>query len=224
VTQAERWLAATWPVVRAALPDPPARVVELGCGTVGGHVPMLLAEGYEALGVDPEAPEGAEYRRVEFERLEDPPAEAAAIVASASLHHVEDPRVVLDAIGRALAPGGRVIVVEWDWEAFDRPTSDWCFRRLGPDDDGGWLHRHRDAWVASGTSWDDYLRGWAKEHRIHPARELLALLAERFRLDPPVRGPYFFADLDGTTEDDEARAIEAGEIRAARLDVVGVRG
>ena len=51
-----------------------------------------------------------------------------------------------------------------------------------------------------------------------------ALLAERFRLDPPVRGPYFFADLDGTTEDDEARAIEAGEIRAARLDVVGVRG
>jgi SAM-dependent methyltransferase len=223
MTQAERWLAATWPVVRAALPDPPARVVELGCGTVGGHVPMLLAEGYEALGVDPEAPEGAEYRRVEFERLEDPPAEAAAIVASASLHHVEDPRVVLDAIGRVLAPGGRVIVVEWDWEAFDRPTSDWCFRRLGPDDDGGWLHRHRDAWVASGTSWDDYLRGWAKEHRIHPARELLALLAERFRLDPPVRGPYFFADLDGTTEEDEARAIHAREIRAARVDVVGAK-
>jgi len=224
VEGAERWLTATWPVVRRALPDPPARVVELGCGTLGGHVPLLRAAGYDALGVDPAAPEGAEYRRVEFERLEDPPTEAAAIVASASLHHVEDPRAVLDAMGRALAAGGRVIVVEWDWEAFDRPTSDWCFRRLGPDEEGGWLHRHRDAWAASGTSWDDYLRGWAQEHRIHPARELLALLAERFRLDPPVRGPYFFADLEGTTEDDEARAIEAGEIRAARVDVLGVRG
>ena len=101
MTQGERWLAATWPVVRAALPDPPARVVELGCGTLGGHVPVLRAAGYDALGVDPEAPEGPEYRRVEFERLEDPPRETAAIVASASLHHVEDPGEVLDAMGRA---------------------------------------------------------------------------------------------------------------------------
>ncbi|HKP10247.1 MAG TPA: methyltransferase domain-containing protein [Gaiella sp.] len=223
MTGTERWLTATWPVVRDALPAPPARVVELGCGTLGGHVPVLRAAGYDALGVDPEAPDGPEYRRVEFERLEDPPKEAAAIVASASLHHVEDPREVLAAMGRALAPGGRVIVVEWDWEAFDRPTANWCFGRLGPGE-GGWLHRHRDAWAASGTSWDVYLRGWAQEHRIHPARELLALLAERFRLDPPVRGPYFFADLEGTTEDDEARAIQGGEIRAARVDVVGVLG
>lgn len=223
MTGSERWLAATWPVVRDALPAPPAQVVELGCGTLGGHVPLLREAGYDALGVDPEAPDGPEYRRGAFERLEDPPREAAAIVASASLHHVEDPRQVLDAMGRALAPGGRVIVVEWDWEAFDRRTADWCFRRLGPGE-GGWLRRHRDAWAASGTSWDVYLRGWAQEHRIHPARELLALLAERFRLDPPARGPYFFADLEGTTEDDEARAIEGGEIRAARVDVLGVRG
>lgn len=223
MTGSERWLAATWPVVRDALPAPPAQVVELGCGTLGGHVPLLREAGYDALGVDPEAPDGPEYRRGAFERLEDPPREAAAIVASASLHHVEDPRQVLDAMGRALAPGGRVIVVEWDWEAFDRTTADWCFRRLGPGE-GGWLRRHRDAWAASGTSWDDYLRGWAEERRIHPARELLALLAERFRLDPPARGPYFFADLEGTTEDDEARAIEGGEIRAARVDVLGVRG
>lgn len=221
--QEERWLAATWPTVRDALPEPPARVVELGCGTLGGHVPMLRAAGYEAIGVDPEAPGGSEYRRIEFERLEEPPSDLAAVVASTSLHHVEDPSDVLDRIVDVLAPDGRVVVIEWDWEAFDQPTANWCFRRLGPGE-GRWLRRHRDAWDASGTSWDDYLRGWAQEHRIHPVRELLALLAERFRLDPPARGPYFFADLDETTEDDEARAIEAGEIRAARVDVVGVRG
>lgn len=222
MTQTERWLTATWPVVRAALPDPPARVVELGCGSVGGHVPRLRAEGYDALGVDPEAPEGPEYRRVEFERLEDPPRKAAAIVASASLHHVEDPGEVLDAMGRALAPGGRVIVVEWDWEAFDEPTAEWCFARLAGDDDG-WLHRHRNGWAASGRPWSAYLRGWADEHGIHGAALLLGLLGERFRLERPAYGPYLFADLAGTTEADEQAAIDAGEIRATRVQVVGRR-
>jgi SAM-dependent methyltransferase len=224
MTQAERWFAATWPVVRGALPEPPARVVELGCGTLGGHVPMLRAAGYDALGVDPEAPDGDEYRQVEFERLDDPPIGVAAVVASTSLHHVEDPGEVLDGIVQALAPGGRVIVVEWDWEAFDEPTAEWCFRRLGPEGDDDWLHRHRDAWADSGASWDEYLRGWAQEHRIHPARELLGMLDARFRLDPPVRGPYFFADLPETSEDDETTSIRAGEIRATRVEVVGRRG
>jgi hypothetical protein len=49
------------------------------------------------------------------------------------------------------------------------------------------------------------------------------MLAERFRLDAPVWGPYFFADLEGTSEDDEARAITAGEISATRVEVVGRR-
>src|SRR4029079_9675136 len=71
MTHAERWLAATWRVVRAALPAPPARVVELGCGRVGGHVPAMRAAGYDALGVDPEAPTGDEYRRIEFELLDE---------------------------------------------------------------------------------------------------------------------------------------------------------
>jgi SAM-dependent methyltransferase len=221
--QEERWLAATWPTVRDALPEPPARVVELGCGTLGGHVPMLRAAGYEAIGVDPEAPGGSEYRRIEFERLGEPPSDLAAVVASTSLHHVEDPSDVLDRIVDVLAPDGRVVVIEWDWEAFDQPTAEWCFHRLGPEDDAGWLHHHRDAWAASQGPWDDYLRGWAEEHRIHPERELLASLGERFRLDPPVRAPYFFADLDETSEEDEATAIAAGEIRATRVEVVGRR-
>jgi hypothetical protein len=64
VTAPERWLEATWPVVRRQLPDPPVAVVDLGCGSLGGFVPMLRADGYEALGVDPKAPEEAWYQRV----------------------------------------------------------------------------------------------------------------------------------------------------------------
>ena len=50
------------PVVRARLPEAPARVVELGCGPLGGLVPGLRAAGYDAVGVDPAAPDGDEYR------------------------------------------------------------------------------------------------------------------------------------------------------------------
>jgi SAM-dependent methyltransferase len=222
MTQPERWLAATWPVVRAALPAPPARVVELGCGRVGGHVPAMRAAGYDALGVDPEAPERDEYRRIEFERLDERVEPLAAVVASTSLHHVADPAEVLDAVARLLAPGGRVILVEWDWESFDEPTAEWCFERL-PEGEDGWLHHHRDAWAASGRPWSAYLRGWAEEHGIHAAGRLLDLLGERFRLGQPVCRPYFFADLAGTTEEDEQAAIDAGAIRATRIQVVGQR-
>jgi SAM-dependent methyltransferase len=222
MTQPERWLGATWPVVRAALPAPPARVVELGCGRVGGHVPAMRAAGYDALGVDPEAPERDEYRRIEFERLDERVEPLAAVVASTSLHHVADPAEVLDAIAHLLAPGGRVIVVEWDWVAFDEPTAEWCFERL-PAGEDGWLHHHRDAWASSGRPWSAYLRGWAEEHGIHAAGRLLDLLGERFRLGRPAYGPYFFADLAETEEADEQAAIDAGAIRSTRVQVVGQR-
>ena len=222
MTQPERWLAATWPVVRAALPAPPARVVELGCGRVGGHVPAMRAAGYDALGVDPEAPAGDEYRRIEFERLDERVEPLAAVVASTSLHHVADPAEVLDAIAHLLAPGGRVIVVAWDWVAFDEPTAEWCFERL-PAGEDGWLHHPRDAWASSGRPWSAYLRGWAEEHGIHAAGRLLDLLGERFRLGRPAYGPYFFADLAETEEADEQAAIDAGAIRSTRVQVVGQR-
>ena len=93
MTSDERWLAAVWPFVRDRLPAPPGAVVEIGCGPLGGFVPMLRSAGYDATGVDPEAPDGPWYRQVEFERYELPgPAarpqmrvEAAAIMANRAL-------------------------------------------------------------------------------------------------------------------------------------------
>ena len=105
VTPDERWLAAAWPFVRARLPAAPARVAEIGCGPLGGFVPMLHASGYEAVGIDPEAPLGPGYSQVEFEHY-DMPWAADAIVACASLHHVADLGAVLDLVEAALVPGG----------------------------------------------------------------------------------------------------------------------
>jgi len=216
----QRWFDALWPLVAAQLPPPPARVVEIGCGSLGGFVPALSDHGYSAVGVDPAAPEGPMYRRVEFERA-DRFTDVDAVIASTSLHHVADPAVVLDRVVSALRPEGRVVVIEWAWEEFDEPTASWCFARLGSADDPGWLHRRREGWLASGETWNAYFADWARDEGLHEARALLRLLDERFHTEQLSRGPYFFSDLADTTAGEEQKAIDEGEIRPTRVDYVG---
>jgi hypothetical protein len=101
----QRWLAAQWPFVRAHLPAAPVRVLEIGCGPLGGFVPAARSVGHVAEGVDPEAPDEAGYHRVPFEDYR--PAEIVdVVVACASLHHVSDLAHVhrrLDELGLARA-------------------------------------------------------------------------------------------------------------------------
>src|SRR4029453_9719626 len=87
MTLDDPWLGAVWPFVRGQLPPAPATVLEIGCGTVGGFVPALLNAGYDAVGVDPEAPEEPDYRRIEFERYE-PPQPGGGVGGSLLLPYV----------------------------------------------------------------------------------------------------------------------------------------
>jgi SAM-dependent methyltransferase len=221
VSSKELWLTTMWPSVRSWLPPPPATVVELGCGSLGGFVPALAADGYDAVGIDPAAPEGPEYRQAEFERAELPP-QPDAVVASLSLHHVAEPGAVLDKVAGALGAGGIVIVVEWNWEAFDERTARWCLQRqVQPD---GWMRRRLDAWADSGEAWEPAFRGWAVEHGLNSAGTLVAELDRRFERVLHRTGPYMFAELAGTSVSDEQRAIDAGEIQPMRIDYVGRLG
>ena len=223
MTPDERWLAALWPFVRAWLPTPPAAVAEIGCGPLGGFVPMLRAAGYAADGVDPEAPDGPWYHQSEFEHYQ-MPRPARAVVACTSLHHVADVGQVLDLARAALVPGGTVIVVEWARESFDEVTARWCFDRLPPlSDDPGWLQRRHDQWRASGLAWDEYVQAWAEEAGLHAGGDIVRELDARFDRQWLDRGPYFFPDLGGVSEADEQAAIEAGEIQASRIAYVGRR-
>jgi trans-aconitate methyltransferase len=125
---------------------------------------MMRSSGYDAVGVDPAAPDGKGYLRVEFEQLE-PVRDADGVVASTSLHHVTDPTEVIDRIAMTLAGGGTF--------------------------------------------------------RLHAGETLLQLLDARLTREQLARGPYFFPDLAGTSEEDERAAIEAGQLRATRIDYVG---
>jgi SAM-dependent methyltransferase len=224
-TPDDRWLASVWPFVRGQLPVAPARVLEVGCGPLGGFVPALLDGGYQAVGVDPEAPEGPDYRRADLERY-DPPQPVQCVVASASLHHVANLDEVLDRLKELLVPDGRLVVVEWAWERFDEATARWCFARLDPPDPEsgpGWLHNAKERWLASGQPWDDYLRAWATEEGLHPADEIVRGLDVRFDRRLYAEGPHFSAHLATTGEAEEQAAIDAGLIRAAGIRYAATR-
>jgi SAM-dependent methyltransferase len=225
MTPDDRWLGAVWPFVRGQLPPAPARVLEVGCGTLGGFVPALLDDGYQAVGVDPQAPEGPGYRRIEFERYE-PPRPVQCVVASLSLHHVAGLDEALDRLKELLVPGGVLVVVEWAWERFDEPTARWCFSRLAPPAPGahpGWLHQHQERWAASGQPWDGYVRAWAGQEGLHRGDDIVRGLDARFDRQLHLEGPHLFADLADTSEVEEQAAIHAGLIRANGIRYVATR-
>ena len=217
----ERWLATLWP--------PRSRPSACAAGTrarsrpasLGGFVPVSPLERVPATGADPNAPDTPDYHRVEFEHLE-LPQRVDAVIASTSLHHVADPAAVIDRLATTLGDDGTLVVVEWAWETFDEATADWCFQRLGQDDEN-WLHRLRDEWTSSGQEWQRFLSGWANKDGLHRGEALLQLLDERFDRRLLACAPYFFPDLADTTDADEQAAIAAGLIRATRIDWVGGR-
>jgi hypothetical protein len=210
------------PFVRAHVPPPPAHIIEIGCGPLGGFVPFLREDGYDALGIDPAAPDGAAFQQTEFERAAlDQPAEV--VIACTSLHHVADLDDVVDRIAAAMTRDGVVVVIEWAWEWFDEATARWCFDRLGSDDgdEQSWLRRHRIDWAASGQPWHEYVASWAQAERLHRGLDMLRALDRRFVPQLLATAPYFFPDLDSCTAGDEQMAIDAGQIRATSLRYVG---
>jgi SAM-dependent methyltransferase len=181
---------------------------------------MLLESGYDATGIDPVAPEGDSYRRVEIEQC-DLPQPLDGVIACTSLHHVADPGEVLDRIAGALERAGLVVVVEWEWENFDEATARWCFERLDRSDSDSWLVHRQNGWSSSGRSWEDYLQDWAEHHGLHRSRRVVGELDERFERLVFRRGPYLFPELSEISETDELEAINAGAIQATRIDYVG---
>ena len=61
-------------------------MLEVGCGRAGGLVELLALQGYDVLGVDPDAPAGERYVQATFEEAE--LGEFDAVVAGRVLHHV----------------------------------------------------------------------------------------------------------------------------------------
>ncbi|MBQ0980705.1 MULTISPECIES: class I SAM-dependent methyltransferase [Micromonospora] len=218
----QRWLSTLWPFVQAHLPPAPSHVVEIGCGPTGGFVPAMREHGYDAVGVDPAAPPEPGFHQTEFENHEGT-RPADAIVACASLHHVSDLDRALDRAAAALAPGGVLIIIEWSYEKFDEATARWSFDRLPDNGEHGWLHHHRELWLASGQPWHTYLDDWAEREGLHNGHAIVQALQARFHTRLLTEAPYLFPDLYPSSVTHERAAAHRGEIQATGIRYIGVK-
>jgi hypothetical protein len=192
------------------LSAPPQRVLEVGCGWEGGIAPDLVAAGHQVLAIDPDAPEGALYRRLTLEKLDDP-GPFDAVVAGRVLHHVHPLGEALDKLA-GLAPV--LILDEFAWNHIDPRTVEWYeaeHSRLtaagrepkGPPDLTKWHERHQG---------------------LHPYETLRAEVDARFEERHFEWHPYFYRWLDGAaTEPVERELIAAGSIAQIGFRYAGVR-
>jgi SAM-dependent methyltransferase len=196
---------------------PPARILEVGCGR-GSLARALAAAGYSITAIDPDAPEGAIFRRT---RLEDfaPSENVDAVVASISLHHVDDLGAALDKIVSLLADGGLLMLEEFAKERLAGATARWYFHQ-------------RQALAAVGLDerpvgehLGEWQRRWAEEHAdIHPYKSMRRELDRRFTTRFFSWTPYLYSYwLDDALEPLERKLIETGAVDATGFRYVGER-
>ena len=190
------------PFVLARLRPPPARVLEVGCGS-GELARALSAARYDVTAIDPEAPDGEQFRRVSFEDFgETGPFDA--VIASRSLHHIPDLGAALDKVGDLLGPDGVLLLDEFAWDRMDDATAEWYYTRRNEPVEG-WRER------------------WTEEHRdLHTYSAMRRELDERFRERSFAWLPYCYRDEHaGIDVWEERLLIDKGAIQATGFRYVG---
>ena len=189
--------------VLSHLPPAPARVLDAGCGDVGGVVPALVEAGYDAFGVDPRAPTGPRYSHGDFRDVDE---EFDAVVAGRVLHHVHPLGEGLDRIA-ALAP--LLIVDEFAGDLIDDAAQDWYegqYRMLAAADSPPKAPASIDI--------------WREQHPdLHPHGVVLDGLRERYDERVLEWVPYFHRWLRGPSSE----ALETSLIAAGALPAIGWR-
>ena len=189
--------------VRASLPAPPARVLEIGAGD-GELTAALAAAGYDVLAIDPGSDSDA-VRPVALHELDEPAASFDAAVAIVSLHHVQPLEESFRRLAELVRGGGTLVIDEIDFERFDERAARWWLEQR--DD-----HAHTAEMMAG-----------AREH-MHPLARLREALAPWFELGEPVRGPYLYRwDMPDGMREPEERLIAGGELPATGARLVGIR-
>jgi SAM-dependent methyltransferase len=200
--------AAVTAFVRAALPAPPARVLEVGAGA-GELASVLTDAGYDVVAIDP-AGQSPNVRSVSLHELDEPAASFDAAVAIVSLHHVEPLTESFRRLGELVRPGGLLIVDEIDIERFDERAA-------------GWLIEHRGEAGHETHSHPQELVGDLRAH-LHSLALIREALGEWFDLGEPVRGAYLYRwELPPGLRDPEEDLIAAGRLPATGARLIGTR-
>ena len=204
-------------VVASHIPEPPARVLEVGCGK--GELALALAErGFDVTAIDPNAPDGEIFRKVRIENFSDERG-FDAVVASLSLHHIHDLGGALYRIASFLPPAGPLVLDEWAPERLTGRTARWYYRQ-------------RRALALAGRTnsevpddFDDWQRQTtASLADLHASSTIRSELEPRFAERMFEWRPFLYSRrLDDSLEPVEHASIDNGEIEPTGFRYVGER-
>jgi SAM-dependent methyltransferase len=195
--------------VRAALPEPPARVLEVGAGR--GELAAALREaGYDVVPIDPAADGAPGVDPVALEDVRAADATFDAAVAVLSLHHVEPLAESCARLAAVVRPGGALVVDEFDAARLDERAARWQMAQRA----AAGLETPQDV-----VAWVRHMRG-----HLHALADIRAALAPGFAVGEPVRGAYLYRwELDPALRGVEERLIADGALPATGARLVSVR-
>jgi len=194
--------------VRANLPPPPARVLEVGAGE-GDLAEALRIAGYDVVAIDPE-PRGDGVRAVALHELDEPAGSFDAAVAVVSLHHVEPLEASCARLAELVRPGATLLVDELDVGMYDERAAAW------------WLQQ-RGALGAGPDHTPETMVADVRRH-LHPLQRIAEALARGFEAGPPLRGPYLYRwYLNESLRPAEEDLIARGALPAVGARVVARR-
>lgn len=114
--------------LRPLLPEPPARLLEVGCGR-GALAVALMELGYRVTGVDRNAEMAAAAGDrgvpvVQADIRDITPGEGYDVVLfTRSLHHADDLDEILGHAASLLTPGGLLVIEEFAWERVNQAAA-----------------------------------------------------------------------------------------------------
>jgi SAM-dependent methyltransferase len=210
------------------------RVLEVGCGA-GELARRLGAGGFQVTAIDvkldgPAPAPGVTWVQADFRDFDDRPFDA--VLFTRSLHHIDPLDAAMERAARLVAPGGLLVLDEFDRLAADLVTARWYYEL-------------QELLAALGLYSHDHPRGvdadptetWRAEHDhdppLHTGDQMLAAVDRHFTRLETQRGPYLYrtiahrleasesgGEAAGRARDDEAMQIAAGELRPVGLRVV----
>jgi SAM-dependent methyltransferase len=189
--------------VRANLPAPPARVLEIGAGE-GELARSLRTSGYDTTAIDPKS-EVADVKAIALVDLPQQGDRFDAALAVVSLHHVDPLEASIEQLAAALAPGAPLLVDEFDAVQLDERAAAW------------WLEQRRARGDQDPETPEEL--GPKMQARVHSIELIVRVLTRWFEIGPLERGTYLYR----WRLDESLRPVEEDLVARGELPLTGVR-